>query len=74
MKIKKSLEYKRNVRMELKRQYNALSKSLIKEKQMTAQLDNYDLLPEDLRESIKAIHKNSIENTEKRLQTLKKYK
>ena len=74
LKIKKSLEYKRNVRMELKRQYNTLSKSLVKEKQMSAQLDNYDLLPEDLRESIKSIHKNSIENTEKRLHKLEKYK
>ena len=65
MNIRKSLAYKRNIRMELKRQYNDLSKSLIKEKQVTAQLQSYDVLPEDLRESLMTFHEKSIVNTEK---------
>ena len=74
MKIRKSLAYKRNIRMELKRQYNDLSKSLIKEKQVTSQLQSYDILPEDLRETLLAFHEKSIVNTEKRLSKLDKYK
>ena len=41
---------------------------------MRSQMDTYDLLPEDLRESIKAIYDNSIKNSEKRLRKLEKYK
>ena len=74
MKIRKSLAYKRNIRMELKRQYNDLSKSLIKEKQVAAQLQSYDVLPEDLRETLITFHEKSIVNTEKRLSKLDKYK
>ena len=74
MKIRKSLAYKRNIRMELKRQYNDLSKSLIKEKQVTAQLQSYDVLPEDLRETLITFHEKSIVGTEKRLSKLDKYK
>ena len=73
MNIRKSLAYKRNIRMELKRQYNDLSKSLIKEKQVTSQLQSYDILPEDLRETLLAFHEKSIVNTEKRLSKLDKY-
>ena len=37
-------------------------------------LDSYDVLPEDLRKTLKTMREKSLENTEKRLQTLKKYK
>ena len=74
MNIRKSLAYKRNIRMELKRQYNDLSKSLIKQKQEAAQLQGYDVLPEDLRETLITFHEKSIVNTEKRLSKLDKYK
>ena len=74
MNIRKSLAYKRNIRMELKRQYNDLSKSLIKEKQATAQLQSYDVLPEDLRETLITFHEKSIVNIEKRLRKVDKYK
>ena len=74
MKIRKSLAYQRNIRMELKRQYNDLSKSLIKEKQIISQLDSYDVLPEDLRETLITFHEKSIVNAEKRLSKLDKFK
>ena len=74
MRIQKQLALKNNVKTELKRQYNSLSKMLIKEKQFAEKIRSYDLIPEDLRETLIAYHEREIESTEKRLGKLEKYK
>ena len=74
MKIQKKFALKNNIKMERKRQYHAMSASLIKEKQYKEQLKKQEVLPEDLREHLITFHDKSIENLNKKMKKLDKYK
>ena len=74
MKIQKKFALKNNIRMERKRQYHAMSASLIKEKQYKEQIKAQDLLPVDLRDHLITYHDKSIENLNKKMKKLEKYK
>ena len=74
MRIQKKFALKNNIKMERKRQYHAMSATLIKEEQHKEQLKKQELLPEDLREHLITYHDKSIENINKKMKKLEKYK